>query len=575
VPLDERVDEMTNNLSIAKEINRIIRRDRQLWGIAILVILALTATIIVIHSPELIGVEKKDITLQLKTYLLGLSSLIFLFCLYVMQTSLSLENLRGELLEKEIETDEARLLLEQVQERSRELLKTKEALEKEVIDRKQAEGRLTYLALHDELTNLPNRTLLVDRLDQALARVRWRKKLIAVLSFDLDHFNQINDTMGHSIGNQVLKAVSERFLSCVRPGDTIARLGGDEFVMVLADVAQAEDVSHIAQKISNAMSQPFTIENRELFITTSIGISLSPSDGNDGQTLLRAADMAMIRAKEQGRNNYQYYHPALNSYAQERFSLETGLRQALARDEFLLHYQPQVDLATGQITGVEALLRWQHPDRGLVSPAKFIPLAEETGLIIPIGEWVLRTACAQGKKWLDSGFEDFRITVNLSGRQFRQNDLTKMIKGILKESGLDHRCLELELTESVMQNSETTVAVLRELNDMGIDISIDDFGTGYSSLSYLKRFPIRTLKIDQSFVRNITDNSDDPTIIRTIVNLAHSLHLKAIAEGVETKEQLEFLRSVRCDGMQGFLMSPPLPAGELTQLLVKNQSLYA
>jgi len=381
--------------------------------------------------------------------------------------------------------------------------------------------------------------------------------------------------MGHSIGNQVLKAVSERFLSCVRPGDTIARLGGDEFVMVLADVARAEDVSHIAQKISNAMSQPFTIENRELFITTSIGISLSPSDGNDGQTLLRAADMAMIRAKEQGRNNYQYYHPALNSYAQERFSLETGLRQALARDEFLLHYQPQVDLATGQITGVEALLRWQHPDRGLVSPAKFIPLAEETGLIIPIGEWVLRTACAQGKKWLDSGFEDFRITVNLSGRQFRQNDLTKMIKGILKESGLDHRCLELELTESVMQNSETTVAVLRELNDMGIDISIDDFGTGYSSLSYLKRFPIRTLKIDQSFVRNITDNSDDPTIIRTIVNLAHSLHLKAIAEGVETKEQLEFLRSVRCDGMQGFLMSPPLPAGELTQLLVKNQSLYA
>jgi diguanylate cyclase (GGDEF)-like protein len=566
---------MTNNLSIAKEINRIIRRDRQLWGIAILVILALTATIIVIHSPGLIGVAKEQISIQLKTYLLGLSSLIFLFCLYVMQTSFNLEKLKSELLEKEIESDEARLLLEQVQERSRELLKTKEALEKEVIERKHAEGRLTYLALHDELTNLPNRTLLVDRLDQALARVRWRKKLIAVLSFDLDHFNQINDTMGHSVGNQVLKAVSERFQTCVRPGDTIARLGGDEFVMVLADVARAEDVSSIAQKIATAMSRPFTIENRELFITTSIGISLSPSDGNDGQTLLRAADMAMIRAKEQGRNNYQYYHPALNSYAHERFSLETGLRQALARDEFLLHYQPQVDLASGQITGVEALLRWQHPDRGLVSPAKFIPLAEETGLIIPIGEWVLRTACAQGRKWLDSGYEDFRITVNLSGRQFQQNDLTKMIKAILKESGLDHRCLELELTESVMQNSETTVAVLRELNDMGIDISIDDFGTGYSSLSYLKRFPIRTLKIDQSFVRNITDNSDDPTIIRTIVNLAHSLHLKAIAEGVETREQLEFLRSVQCDGMQGYLMSPPLPAEELTQLLVKNQSLYA
>jgi diguanylate cyclase (GGDEF)-like protein len=566
---------MPKTHTIGAEINRIVRRDRQLLWIAVLVILALTATIVVIHSPELIGVEKKDVTLQLKTYLMGLSFMIFLFCLYVLQSSFNLEKLKGELLQKEIENDEAQLVLEQVQERSKELLMTKEALEKEILERKQAEGRLTYIALHDDLTNLPNRSLLTDRLSQMLTRVQWRKRLTAVLSFDLDHFNKINDTMGRQIGDFLLKAVSERFRSCVRPGDTIARLGGDEFVMVLADLARPEDVSKIAQKIIGAFSKPFAIQNHEFYITTSIGISLSPNDGIDAQTLLRAADMAMFRAKEQGRNNYQYYHPALNSNAHERFSLETGLRQALAREEFLLHYQPQVDLGTGQIIGVEALLRWQHPERGLVSPEIFVPLAEETGLIIPIGEWVLRTACAQGKSWQNSGFDDMKVTVNLSGRQFQQNNLTETIKGILRETGLDHRRLELELTESVMQNSETTIAMLRELTDMGIDISIDDFGTGYSSLSYLKRFPIRTLKIDQSFVRNVTTNPDDPTIIKAIISMAHSLRLRAIAEGVETEEQLQFLRSLECDGMQGFLLSPPLPPDEITKFLVENRSLYA
>jgi diguanylate cyclase (GGDEF)-like protein len=566
---------MPKSLTIATEINRIVRRDRQLWWIAVLVIAALTATIVVIYSPELIGVAKKDVTFQLKTYLLGLSFLILLFCLYVLQTSFNLEKLNSELLQKEIENDEAQLVLEQVQERSKELLKTKEALEKEILERKQAEDRLTYMALHDDLTDLPNRTLLIDRLSQILTRVQWRNRLTAVLSFDLDHFNQINDTMGHQTGNLLLKAVSERFRTCVRPGDTIARLGGDEFVMVLADLARVEDVSKIAQKVIEAFSKPFAIQTHEFYVTTSIGISLSPNDGVDSQTLLRAADMAMFRAKEQGRNNYQFYHPALNSNAHERFSLETGLRQALVREEFLLHYQPQVDLGTGQIIGVEALLRWKHPDRGLVSPAKFIPLAEDTGLIVPIGEWVLRTACAQAKSWQTSGFDDIKITVNLSGRQFQQNNLIETIREILRETGLDHRCLELELTESVMQNSETTIAMLRELTRMGIDISIDDFGTGYSSLSYLKRFPIRTLKIDQSFVRNVTTNADDPTIIKAIISLAHSLRLRAIAEGVETEEQLQFLRSLECDGMQGFLLSPPLPADEMIKFLVDNRSLYA
>lgn len=566
---------MPKSLTIATEINRIVRRDRQLWWIAVLVIAALTATIVVIYSPELIGVAKKDVTFQLKTYLLGLSFLILLFCLYVLQTSFNLEKLNSELLQKEIENDEAQLVLERVQERSKELLKTKEALEKEILERKQAEDRLTYMALHDDLTDLPNRTLLIDRLSQILTRVQWRNRLTAVLSFDLDHFNQINDTMGHQTGNLLLKAVSERFRTCVRPGDTIARLGGDEFVMVLADLARVEDVSKIAQKVIEAFSKPFAVQTHEFYVTTSIGISLSPNDGVDSQTLLRAADMAMFRAKEQGRNNYQFYHPALNSNAHERFSLETGLRQALVREEFLLHYQPQVDLGTGQIIGVEALLRWKHPDRGLVSPAKFIPLAEDTGLIVPIGEWVLRTACAQAKSWQTSGFDDIKITVNLSGRQFQQNNLIETIREILRETGLDHRCLELELTESVMQNSETTIAMLRELTRMGIDISIDDFGTGYSSLSYLKRFPIRTLKIDQSFVRNVTTNADDPTIIKAIISLAHSLRLRAIAEGVETEEQLQFLRSLECDGMQGFLLSPPLPADEMIKFLVDNRSLYA
>jgi EAL domain-containing protein (putative c-di-GMP-specific phosphodiesterase class I) len=318
---------------------------------------------------------------------------------------------------------------------------------------------------------------------------------------------------------------------------------------------------------------PYTIEPHEFYVTASIGISLSPNDGTDPQTLLKTADMALYRAKEQGRNNYQYYYPNLNASAHERLTLETGLRQALERKEFLLHYQPQVDLATGRITGLEALLRWQRPEQGLVPPAKFIPLAEETGLIIPIGEWVLRTACAQGKAWQTGGFHDIRVTVNISGRQFQQKNLTETVKAILKETGLDHHCLGLELTESVLQNAETTIAVLRELTEIGIDISIDDFGTGYSSLSYLKRFPIRTLKIDQSFVRNLTTNPDDPMIIKAIISLAHSMRLKTIAEGVETEDQLRFLQSLQCDGMQGYLFSRPLPAEEITQLLDEKRSL--
>jgi len=558
---------MLNDTTVETDIARLERQDWHLWWIAVLVILALTATVIGVYAPQLVTEAKKDIILQVKTYLYGLSILILLFCIYVLRVGYNLGKLKRELIQKEMEKT-------QVQEKSKELMKTKEALEKEVSERKIAEERLTHLANHDHLTNLPNRLLFIDRLTQVLTRLPYRKRQAAVLYLDLDHFKQINDTLGHPVGDLLLVSVSERLKSCVRSGDTVARLGGDEFAIILVDMARAEDVSKVAQKIVDTMSKLFTVTGYELFVTTSIGISLYPSDGEDAETLMKKADTAMYRAKGQGRNNYQLYSSALNANAFERLTMETSLRQALERGEFLLHYQPQIDLNTEQIIGVEALLRWNHPDLGLVSPAKFIPITEETGLIVPIGEWVLRTACAQNKAWQNAGIPPIAVSVNLSARQFQQKNLVEVVNKALKESGLNPKYLELELTESIlMQKEGPIITMLNELSSIGIELSIDDFGTGYSSLGYLNRLPIHTLKIDQSFVNSVTKNPNDAVIVSTIITLAHSLHLKAIAEGVETAAQAEFLRSLQCDRMQGFLFSKPLPAHEVTKLLAEGKQL--
>jgi diguanylate cyclase (GGDEF)-like protein len=569
-----KVKPMAKDNHRTTEITQLMRRDWHLWWIAILIILALTAAIITIYAPQLIAGSKRDLVFQLKTYLSGLSILIFLFCIYALLNSSKFGKLRILLLKKEIENVEIQFLLGKVEERSKELLKTKEELEKEISERKQAEERLYYLANHDSLTNLPNRRLFIDRLNQALARLPWGKRVAAVLFLDLDRFKQINDTLGHPIGDLLLAAVSERLQSCLRAGDTIARFGGDEFAIILVDMARAEDVSKVAQKIINALSKVFIVKNYELFITTSIGISLCPADGKDADTLLKNADMAVYRAKEQGRNNYQFYLASLNTNALERLAMETSLNQAVERQEFLLHYQPRVDLNTGQIIGIEALVRWQHQSLGMVSPAKFIPLAEETGLIVPIGEWVLRTACAQNKAWQAGGLPPVVVSVNISARQFQQKRLVEMVSRVLKETGLDPQYLELELTESIlMQKEEPCIEMLRDLNSMGISLSIDDFGTGYSSLSYLNRLPVKSLKIDKSFVNRITKDTNNAGIVTAIITLAHSLRLEAIAEGVETTEQLEFLRSLHCDGMQGYLFSQPLPAGEATKLMAEGKRL--
>ncbi len=443
---------------------------------------------------------------------------------------------------------------------------------RDVTARIRSEEQLNFLATHDALTHLPNRTLLIDRLGQSMARGRWQKRLVAVMFLDLDRFKVINDTLGHSLGDLLIKAVSERLTASVRGGDTVARLGGDEFIIILADIGHAEDVAKVAEKILNSLSKPFNLEGRELFITTSIGISIYPNDGEQPETLLKNADTAMYRAKEQGRNNYQHYSAAMNASAFERLMIETSLRQALERREFLLYYQPQVDLATWQIVGIEALIRWKHPTMGLVSPAKFIPLAEETGLIIPIGEWVLRTACSQNKEWQAAGFPPIRVSVNVSGCQFRQPNLIETIRRVLDDTGLAPPCLEMELTESIlMKNEEKMIATIGTLHEMGVKISIDDFGIGYSSLSYLKRFAIHNLKIDQSFVCDITTNPDDAAIVAAIITLAHSLKLKVIAEAVETDDQLQSLRALQCDQMQGYLYSRPIPAEEMTKLLRESQ----
>ncbi len=442
------------------------------------------------------------------------------------------------------------------------------------LERLNYEKRLTYLANHDSLTALPNRNLLQDRLNQIIAHTHRAGQLMAVLFLDLDRFKTINDSLGHDTGDQVLTTVSSRLSACIRDGDTIARLGGDEFIILLNNLTREEDAATIASKIIGCLQHPIELEANELYITASIGISLYPQDGIDGNTLLKNADTAMYRAKDSGRNTFALYNQAMNAQALRRLQMETALRHALERNELSLHYQPQVDLRSGLITGVEALLRWHNPEYGMVSPAEFIPCAEDTDLILEIGYWVLETACRQARQWNDSYKGELRIAVNLSARQFRQPDLPGQIGNALQASGLDPELLELEITEgTVMHNAEESVATLRRLRDMGVNLSIDDFGTGYSSLSYLKRFPINIVKIDQSFVRDITTEPDDAAIACSIIALAHSMKLRVIAEGVETEGQLGFLRAKQCDQMQGYYFSRPLPKEELDRLLSDGKRL--
>ncbi|MFZ3175088.1 MAG: EAL domain-containing protein [Thiobacillus sp.] len=433
---------------------------------------------------------------------------------------------------------------------------------------KESEARLDQLAHHDPLTGLPNRLLLNARAEHALARACRNEKQMAVLFLDLDRFKYINDTLGHPAGDLLLQQVAERLRKCVRDEDTISRVGGDEFTVVLENLEDAGAASTVARKILGALSEKVALFGHEVFVTCSIGISLYPRDGKDIVTLFKNADSALYRAKDQGRDTYQFYTEELTTLAVERLELENDLRHALATGELLVYYQPQVNLRSGTITGMEALARWQHPRRGLLMPADFIPLAEETGLIVPLGEWVLRTACFQAKAWLDAGLSTAPVAVNLSPRQFRQKDLVERIAGTLRESGLPPDHLELEITEGlVMFNVEASATLMDRLNDLGVRFSIDDFGTGYSSLSHLKRFPIDKIKIHQSFVQNITTDPEDAAISAAIISLTHSMKRKAIAEGVETDAQREFLLLHHCDEIQGHHFSRPAPADEIERLL--------
>jgi diguanylate cyclase (GGDEF)-like protein len=439
---------------------------------------------------------------------------------------------------------------------------------------KQRTAQVDHLSYHDGLTGLPNRTLFEDRVAQAILAAQRNRRMLAVMLLDIDRFQTTNDTLGPVIGDRVLCDVAERLGGCVREGDSIARLGSDEFAILLTQLESTEDAENLHQKIVAAFRHPFQCGAHELYLTASKGISFYPLDGTNTHSLLKNAGAALCEAKEQGGDGYQAYRAAMNAGSLKRLELENSLRRALDRDEFVVYYQPQADACTRNITSVEALVRWQHPELGFISPAEFIPLAEETGLMVPLGEWVLRTACAQTKAWQQAGFTNLSVSVNLSLRQFRQTNLTGMVEQVLTETGLAPSCLELELTESsVMKNTERAVATLRRLQALGIRIAIDDFGTGYSSLNYLKNLPIDTLKIDRSFVRDAATNPVDAAIVQAIITLAHSLNLRVKAEGVETQEQLDFLRRLRCDEIQGYLLSRPLPAEALERLLWEERKL--
>jgi diguanylate cyclase (GGDEF)-like protein/PAS domain S-box-containing protein len=427
---------------------------------------------------------------------------------------------------------------------------------------------MCHLAEHDALTDLPNRLLLNDRFTQAISMARRNQKRVAVLFLDLDGFKQINDSLGHTVGDKLLRSVAERLLTCVRKSDTVSRWGGDEYVILLSEVGQPEDAAVSATKIIAELKGEHSIGKYRLHITASIGISTYPEGGEEAETLIKNADMAMYHAKENGRDNYQFFEKEMNSRAVARQSLEGELRYALERDELLLHFQPKINLKTGAITSVEALVRWQHPERGLLQPGQFLAVAEDSGLILGIGRWVLREACRQMRAWLDAGLSAVPVAVNISPREFRSADFFESVRAALKQTDLDPKFLELEITEAVlMQNAASTSSALAELKAIGVRLAVDDFGTGYSSLSYLTRFPIDALKLDQSFVRNINVNKNDAIVARTIITMGRSLKLTVIAEGVETKEQLAFLQAAGCDEAQGYYFSRPVAAEQFARLL--------
>jgi diguanylate cyclase (GGDEF)-like protein/PAS domain S-box-containing protein len=443
----------------------------------------------------------------------------------------------------------------------------------DITDRKAAQEQVEYQAYHDVLTGLPNRLLFRDRITVALAHARRSRRGVAVMFLDLDQFKLVNDTLGHTVGDGLLQSAAERLVHCVRADDTVARMGGDEFTILVSDLSDARAAATVAQKVLDSIAKPIDVDGQELFITTSIGISIFPDDGLDTETLLKNADRAMYRAKELGRNNYQFATAAAVDGAAGRLSLERSLHHAFDRQEFVIYYQPMIDIDTRRIAGAEALIRWNNPELGLMSPDEFIPVAEDCGLIFPIGEWVLRSACAQMMQWHRAGHKDLHVSVNLSARQFQQYDLTSVIERMLHETGLPASCLDLEITESAaMHNAEMSLGIMTRLKQMGVRLSIDDFGTGYSSLAYLKRFPIDTVKIDQHFVRDLTQSASDGEIIAAVISMARALKLHVVAEGVETEEQLAFLRKHHCETMQGFLFSRPLPAEEFEAILARQRS---
>ena len=444
----------------------------------------------------------------------------------------------------------------------------RESLRKSNDELSSALGAVRQMATHDHLTGLPNRVLFNEELYRALARAERHGRPVALFFMDLDRFKNINDTLGHQFGDRVLQEVAKRLAACVREGDIIARLGGDEFVLLIEELGDRVALTEIAKKLLASVADLARIDSQDLHLTLSIGICTYPTDGRDSKALLAGADVAMYRAKDQGRNGFCFYSAELQSHTPEKLALEAGLRHGLERNEFRIHYQPKVDMATGEITGVEALLRWQHPEKGLLLPEKFIRLAEETGAIIPIGLWTLREVCMRVKSWREAGLPPMPVAVNLSASQFRHEHLVPQLEEILRSTGLDAGVLELEITESmVMQDPDQAVTLMNTLRAMGVRLTIDDFGTGYSSLGYLKRFPSNSLKVDRSFVRDLPHSADDIAITRAVIAMAHSLQMNVIAEGVELKEQLEVLRQEGCDEFQGYLCRPPLTEDELVRFV--------
>jgi diguanylate cyclase (GGDEF)-like protein len=428
--------------------------------------------------------------------------------------------------------------------------------------------RMSYLAQHDALTDLPNRMLLNDRLSEAIALASRHARLLAVLFLDLDHFKRINDSLGHVVGDRLLQSVARRLHACIRSSDTVSRQGGDEFVILLSEVAHATDASVTADKILQALRVPIRVDQHELHVTGSIGIVTYPDDGADAESLIKNADFAMYHAKDNGRDTYRFFRSDMNARALERQTLEADLRHAIQRQELVLHYQPRINLATGAIVGVEALLRWHHPERGLLLPREFIPIAEECGLIVLIGRWVLREACRQSRAWQDAGLASTCIAVNISAVELRSADFADDVRATLAETRLESRHVELEVTETfLLQDTEATGAVLRALKKVGVQLALDDFGTGYASLRFLRTFPIDAVKIDQSFVRGLRSGSRDASIVNAIISMGSSLRMRVVAEGVESRQQLELLRTQGCPEGQGYYVSQPVPAGECTQLL--------